>query len=527
MERASVMIELQVSKGLQVEGRFCFPDSGDSIRLGRADDSDIMLGGLSVAKRHCELRRGRSGWILMDAGSLSGTRVNQQLVQEYGPLKIGDQIEIGSWRLAVMGTQVAEPPVHIPLDRVALPHVQSSPGIRAPLKQEGHPQPWMPSQLRQALLKLRVALERRRREWSSMSDEALRLETAELAEAVASEITDLEPSVRAAFVQRLVAESVGYGPLEPLLSDPEVTEIMVNGPSAIFVERGGRCEQANDAFSDAQSLRLVLERMFSPLGRRLDESHPMADGRLPCGSRINAVLSPPAVGGHSLTIRRFPEQPLKFEELMSAVGMPEAMSSYLRSAVKARKNLIVSGGTGSGKTTLLRALAAQISAHERVVTIEDSAELALALPNLVALECRDANHEGQGAIRIRDLVRNALRMRPDRIIVGECRGGEALDMLQAMNTGHEGSMTTAHANNPRELLGRLEVMVLMAGFDLPVQAIREQIAGALDLIIQQRRFSDGTRRIESITEVCGMESGKVQLQTLMEWSASAQEYRLL
>jgi pilus assembly protein CpaF len=253
----------------------------------------------------------------------------------------------------------------------------------------------------------------------------------------------------------------------------------------------------------------------------------MADGRLPCGSRINAVLSPPALGGHSLTIRRFPDQPLQFDDLMSATGVPEAMSGYLRSAVKARKNLIVSGGTGSGKTTLLRALASQISAHERVVTIEDSAELALALQNLVALECRDANHEGQGAIRIRDLVRNALRMRPDRIIVGECRGGEALDMLQAMNTGHEGSMTTAHANNPRELLGRLEVMVLMAGFDLPVQAIREQIAGALDLIIQQRRFADGTRRIESITEVCGMESGKVQLQTLMEWSQASNGYRLL
>lgn len=521
------MIELQVSKGLQVEGRFCFPDTGNSIRMGRSDDSDISLPGLAVAKAHCELRRGRSGWILMDGGSLSGTRVNQQTVQEYGPLRTGDQIEIGPWRISVMATEASELPASTMTNSIGRMHRSPSDMSLDGLAHDPQKNQWSSTQLRQALLKLRVALERRRREWSNMSDDALRLETAELAEAVISEVQDLPDAARPAFMNRLVAESVGFGPLEPLLSDSAVTEIMVNGPTSIFVEREGRCEQVQDSFSDAQSLRLVLERMFTPLGRRLDESHPMADGRLLCGSRINAVLSPPAVGGHSLTIRRFPDQPLHFEELMSAAAMPDTMSSYLRAAVKAKKNVIVSGGTGSGKTTLLRALATQISADERVVTIEDSAELALTLPNLVALECRDANHEGQGAIRIRDLVRNALRMRPDRIIVGECRGGEALDMLQAMNTGHEGSMTTAHANNPRELLGRLEVMVLMAGFDLPVQAIREQISGALDLIVHQKRFPDGTRRIESITEVCGIESGKVQLQALMEWVPTKGEYLLL
>jgi len=519
------MIELQVSKGLAVDGRFCFPSTQGSIRIGRADDSEISLPGLSVAKLHCELRCGKSGWILMDSGSLSGTRVNQQQIQEYGPLKSGDQIEIGPWRVSVMDVELAG--AHH-TSRMARPLPSSL------ATKEHHTSPqiglsdhWSPAQLREALLKLRVALERRKREWSNMTDQALRAETSELAERVASEVSELSAGLRPAFVDRLVAESVGYGPLEPYLADPAVTEIMVNGPGTIFIERQGRCERVADAFSDGQSLRLVLERMFSPLGRRLDESHPMADGRLPCGSRMNAVLSPPAVNGHSLTIRRFPERPLQFDDLMTSMRLPPSMAGYLQSAVRARKNLVVSGGTGSGKTTLLRALATQIEAHERIVTIEDSAELSLTHPNLVCLECRDANHEGQGAIRIRDLVRNALRMRPDRIIVGECRGGEALDMLQAMNTGHEGSMTTAHANNPRELLGRLEVMVLMAGFDLPVQAIREQIAGALDLIIQQKRFPDGTRRIESITEVCGLESGKVQLQTLVEWSGADQDYVLL
>ncbi|MFM1859743.1 MAG: hypothetical protein RL133_1243, partial [Pseudomonadota bacterium] len=246
------MIELQVSRGLQVEGRFCFPDSEESIRLGKADDSDITLSGLSVAKRHCELRRGRSGWILMDTGSLSGTRVNQRAVQEYGPLKIGDQIDIGPWRLSVMGTQVSDTPLHMAPGRPLPVSAQERTERHAQSIDESSPQD--KGQLRRALLKLRTALERRRREWSSMSDEALRLETAELAEAIALDITDLEPSTRSEFVQRLVAESVGFGPLEPLLSDPTVTEIMVNGPSTIFVERGGRCERATDAFSDAQSL---------------------------------------------------------------------------------------------------------------------------------------------------------------------------------------------------------------------------------------------------------------------------------
>jgi len=523
------MIELQVNRGLSVEGRFCFPAACSAIRIGRAEDSEIALSGLSVARRHCELRPGKSGWIVMDSGSLSGTRVNQQMVQEYGPLKAGDQIEIGPWRVSVMETERGDEPAMDESESVS-PGPGSLPAsvlIPECGQAEGAKNHWTQNQLRQALQRLRVALERRRREWSNMSDESLRAEAAELAERVIDEIGDLSPGCRSEFVGRLVAESVGFGPLEPYLSDPEVTEIMVNGPSAVFVERGGRCERVADGFSDSQSLRLILERMFSPLGRRLDESHPMADGRLPCGSRMNAVLSPPAVNGHSLTIRRFPDRPLQFDPLMNAMGLPVQVAEQLRASVRGRKNLVVSGGTGSGKTTLLRALATQILPAERIVTIEDSAELALNLPNLVALECRDANHEGQGAIRIRDLVRNALRMRPDRIIVGECRGGEALDMLQAMNTGHEGSMTTAHANNPRELLGRLEVMVLMAGFDLPVQAIREQIAGALDLIIQQRRYPDGTRRIESITEVCGMESGKIQLQPISEWSPSHQEYVLL
>ncbi|HLG18336.1 MAG TPA: CpaF family protein [Bdellovibrionota bacterium] len=318
----------------------------------------------------------------------------------------------------------------------------------------------------------------------------------------------------AALVQDIVDEAVGLGPLENLLRDPSVTEVMVNGRTAIYVERGGKIERTPFQFISDSSLRSVIDRIVSPLGRRIDESSPMVDARLADGSRVNAVIPPLALNGPTITIRKFSKVPLSVSRLIEFGSLTDQAASFLSESVRIRKNILIAGGTGSGKTTLLNALSGFIPRHERIVTIEDAAELKLPQDHVVSLETRPANVEGKGEVAIRDLVRNALRMRPDRIVVGECRGGEALDMLQAMNTGHDGSLTTAHANSPRDALLRLETMVLMAGFDLPLRAIREQIASALDLIVFQARLADGTRRVTHVTEVCGAEEGTILTQDL-------------
>lgn len=315
-------------------------------------------------------------------------------------------------------------------------------------------------------------------------------------------------------VERIADELLGMGPLESLLADPVVTEIMVNRPDEIYVERSGLIEPVRMAFSSEAALRRIIERVVVRAGRHVDDASPMVDARLADGSRINVVLPPLAVRGPAVTIRKFVRTRLDLGELAVRGALSGPMAQFLAAAVRARRNIVVSGGTGSGKTTLLNALAGEIPERERVVTIEDAAELALHHRHVVVLEARPANLEGEGAVGIRDLVRNALRMRPNRIIVGECRGGEALDMLQAMNTGHEGSLTTAHANSPRDLLARLEVMVLMAGLDLPLPAVRAQVAGAIDLIVHQVRLSGGERRVSSVVEVLGIDAGVVQLQEL-------------
>jgi pilus assembly protein CpaF len=319
---------------------------------------------------------------------------------------------------------------------------------------------------------------------------------------------------RATFVAEMTAEIMGYGPIEPFLADESVSEVMVNGPNQIYVERRGQLSAASARFTNDESLMRVIERIVTPLGRRIDEGVPMVDARLPDGSRVNAIIPPLSLVGPILTIRKFSRQRLSMERLVDLGSLTPQMCDFLRVCVKFRKNILVSGGTGSGKTTFLNALSESIPVSERIVTIEDAAELRLVQPHVLSLEARPPNVEGRGEITIRDLVRNALRMRPDRIIVGECRGGEALDMLQAMNTGHDGSMTTGHANSPRDLLSRLEVMVLMAGMDLPVRAIREQISSAVDIIVQQTRFSDGRRRVTSIVEVDGMEGDVILTQPL-------------
>lgn len=322
---------------------------------------------------------------------------------------------------------------------------------------------------------------------------------------------------RTELAKEIYNEAVGLGPLEDLLEESDITEIMVNGPSQIYVERQGRLEKRPETFIDRDSVRAVIERIVSPIGRRIDESQPYVDARLADGSRVNAIIAPLSLVGPCLTIRIFSKTPFRVEQLVDMKTLPQEMVPFLDACVKARKNIVVSGGTGSGKTTLLNVLSGFLPQGERILTIEDAAELRLGQQHVVSLEARPPNIEGRGAITIRDLVRNALRMRPDRIVVGECRGGEALDMLQAMNTGHEGSLTTVHANSPRDVVSRLETMVLMAGMGLPVRAIREQVGAAIHLIVQLSRFSDGTRKISKVTEVVGLEGDRITMQDIFRY----------
>ncbi len=329
----------------------------------------------------------------------------------------------------------------------------------------------------------------------------------------------LEPGTdKDALVGELADEALGLGPLERFLSDPTISEVMVVDPNTIYIEQGGKLVKADARFTDDERVRAVIERIVTPLGRRIDESSPLVDARLKDGSRVNAVIRPLALRGSCITIRKFAKVPLTVEKLVSFGALTPRMARFLERAVVVKKNIVISGGTGSGKTTLLNVLSAAIPADERIVTIEDAAELQLTQPHVVGLESRPPNMEGRGEYTIRDLVRNALRMRPDRIVVGECRGGEALDMLQAMNTGHDGSLTTTHANSPPEAIARLETLALMGGLDLPSRAIREQIAASIHLVVQQTRFSDGSRRIAAISEVSGIEDdGQISIRPIFEF----------
>ncbi len=319
---------------------------------------------------------------------------------------------------------------------------------------------------------------------------------------------------RDTLIGELSDEALGLGPLERFLSDPTVSEIMVVDPNTIYIEHNGKIRLSEARFTDDERVRAVIERIVTPLGRRIDESSPLVDARLKDGSRVNAVIKPIALRGSCITIRKFAKVPLTLDKLIGYGTCTAQMALFLTRSVIAKKNIVISGGTGSGKTTLLNVLSGVIPEEERIVTIEDAAELQLKQPHVVSLETRPANLEGRGEYTIRDLVKNALRMRPDRIVVGECRGGEALDMLQAMNTGHDGSLTTTHANSPKEAIARLETLVLMAGVDLPVRAIREQIAGSVHVIVQQSRLSDGSRKIVAISEVIGMERDTGEIETL-------------
>jgi pilus assembly protein CpaF len=315
-------------------------------------------------------------------------------------------------------------------------------------------------------------------------------------------------------VQEIINDITGYGPINPLLQDPEITEVMVNGPDMVYVEKEGKLEFTDVKFRDDAQVMQVIEKIVSPLGRRIDESSPMVDARLPDGSRVNAIIPPLSLNGPVITIRKFSKDPYTVEDLINFGTLSRDMAVFLNACVKAKINIFICGGTSSGKTTTLNVLSSFIPNNERIITIEDAAELQLSQEHVISLEARPANIEGKGEVTIRDLVINSLRMRPDRLVVGEVRGGEALDMLQAMNTGQDGSLATGHSNSSRDMISRLETMVLMAGVDLPVRAIRQQIVGAINLIVDQTRFKDGSRRIVNITEVQGMEGDVIVLQDI-------------
>jgi pilus assembly protein CpaF len=338
-----------------------------------------------------------------------------------------------------------------------------------------------------------------------------------LADALASTRMVLPETLKAELLHDLLNEFFGFGPIQPLLDDPTVSEVMVNGPQQVYVERKGKVTLTPVKFDDDAHVRRIIDRIILPLGRRIDHDWPLVDARLPDGSRVNAVIPPVAIDGPSITIRKFSAKRLTIDDLIEFGSLTPQIAEFLKACVVARMNIVVSGGTGSGKTTLLNVLSGFIPDDERIVTIEDAAELNLSQAHVVRLEAKKANLDGRGEVTIRDLVKNSLRMRPERIVVGECRGGEAIDMLQAMNTGHDGSLTTLHANSPRDAISRMETMSLMAGLEFPLKVIREQIASAVELIVQQSRLRDGSRKVTQVTEVAGMEGDTVVLQDIFKF----------
>ncbi|MGB6241137.1 MAG: ATPase, T2SS/T4P/T4SS family [Castellaniella sp.] len=560
-----VELDLHFEDGRRVREHHALP-----LLIGRELDCGLVLKSWRVARHHARLLcRDHEIWV-EDLGSIFGSCVNGRRVASYGPLQPEDELLIGPCLIRVhllgsggagggdgLGGRPPQPNDLRTLEITVGPSIAGSAlgvaepaaafGDRTASQAPGHaarqggdpvplhgasavaikvepvpdldavaaPPPGRDIHRRRLHEALIGALQLRRRDIGGMSDAALRSE----ATRVLAELLETDDSLprnldREGLLRDLVDEAVGLGPLEPLLADPGVTEIMVNRHDEIFVERAGRLVRDPASFSSEQAVLGVIDRIVAPLGRRIDDSSPMVDARLRDGSRVNAVIAPVALRGASLTIRKFPARRLEMQDLLAVGALDEAMSAFLTHCVRQRKNLLVSGGTGSGKTSLLNVLSNAIPADERIITIEDAAELRLNHRHLVSLEARPPNLEGRGRVEIRDLVRNALRMRPDRIVVGECRGAEAFDMLAAMNTGHEGSLTTLHANSPRDALSRLETMILMAGMDLPLAAVREHIAASIDLIVQLVRTADGRRLLSAIVQVTGMESGRIQLQEL-------------
>lgn len=479
-----------------------------SVSIGRTDDNDLVLPAADISRKHARIFNRDGAIYIEDLGSANGTFLDGRRVTKPVRLAPGSTVTIGDFAIVLQGAPAAA------AGAVAPPAAPSAPPPKldersrrevAAFKQEVHE-------------RLRVRMDLKRLDVSRASEEELRTRTREALEQVLNEMGALPRGItRDRLMKEILDEALGLGPLEDLLADPEITEIMVVNHSKIYVERKGKLMLTDCSFASDEQVLQTIERICAPIGRRIDESMPMVDARLKDGSRVNAIIPPLALTGPCLTIRKFSKTPLTVENLIEFGSMTREIAEFLRVAVQARQNIIISGGTGSGKTTLLNVLSGFLPPDERIVTIEDAAELQLPQEHVVSLEARPPNIEGKGAITIRDLVRNALRMRPDRIVVGECRGGEALDMLQAMNTGHDGSLTTVHANTPRDALARIETMCLMSGVDLPSRAIREQIASAVDLIVQQARLVDGSRKITHVTEVTGMEGDIITLQDIFRF----------
>lgn len=528
-------ISIKDSKGKLLDN---IPCDQRTCTIGRSGKNFVQLKGWRIAGTHAELTTKSDGLYVTDLSGGVGTMVNGEKVSGYGPLSGEDEINIGSYSLSIssqptikmreLGSSVSEDPA-----------IQADPDpVVAELSAADRPAPLARDKIgvrshtgdtadvtdnRDRFIwnkrihdKLMEAMDIRRTDVASMNDQQLTQTVASLIHEI---IGGMEQELPAGLERKRLAkdvlnEAIGLGPLEDFLADDAVTEIMVNQYDDIYYESRGKLHKSDVTFSSNDAVLSVIERIISPLGRRIDESSPMVDGRLKDGSRVNAIIPPLAIKGPCLTIRKFSRKRLEIEDLIGYGSISQEVVDFLRIAVENRKNIIISGGTGSGKTTFLNVLSSFVPHSERIVTVEDSAELRLNQPHVVSLEARPPNLEGKGAVIIRDLVKNCLRMRPDRIVVGECRGGETLDMLQAMNTGHDGSITTVHANNPRDLISRLEVMVMMAGMDLPEKAILEQIASAVNIVVQQSRFSDGTRKITHVTEITGMESGVVQMQNI-------------
>ena len=533
---------------LHPDGKVQQLQAPDECIIGKGGQNEVRLDSWRVSKEHARLINTPAGVLVEDMGAFTGVTVNGERIEsQHGPLKASDEIGIGPFKLHVhvLGVdgmvQAAHPDSRS--DTAAVRNQMATQAIKASrlaaerMQREVERQDSAsggfalvvaadPSRIqlefewrKRIHAELLSTMDLRRHDVHGMSDEQLRRETSDLVTQIMRALENDIPQEldRTLLSKQVLDEAIGLGPLEELLADDNVSEIMVNRFDEIYIERQGQLQRYNLTFTGDQAVMGVIERIVAPLGRRIDESSPMVDARLKDGSRVNAIIPPLALKGPCLTIRKFAKRKLSAADLVSFNAISPEMAEFLEVCVVGRKNVIVSGGTGSGKTTLLNILSNFIPMGERVITVEDAAELKLNHAHLVSLESRPANVEGRGGVPIRELVKNTLRMRPDRIVVGECRGAEALDMLQAMNTGHEGSLTTLHANTPRDGLARLETMILMAGMDLPLTAIREQIASAVDIVVQQTRFACGSRKVTSITELTGMESGKIQIQELFKF----------
>lgn len=488
--------------------------------VGRGTECPIHLEDSSVSELHAKLILSPTEAWIEDLGSSNGTIVNSVPVTTSSKLDASTIVSVGN---TVFRVQPKQPAPQAPAPTPA-PTVAAAPAMPPPVSEPAPPpvnykaralRQTVKSQIHDELVR---RLDLKRLTAGSISADELAKRVRETLQAILDEVSErgalpasIDPDD---LVNEIYDESVRLGPVERFLADDSVTEVMINGPEQVYVERNGRLVLTDQTFMDDASVLAVIERIVAPLGRRIDESQPYVDARLADGSRVNAIIPPLSLIGPCITIRKFAKRVLTTEDFVRYGTWTPAIAAFLEACVKLRKNIIVAGGTGSGKTTLLNVLSGFIPTSDRILTIEDAAELRLAQPHVVRLEARPPNIEGKGAVTIRDLVRNALRMRPDRIIVGECRGGETLDMLQAMNTGHDGSLTTVHANSPRDVISRLETMVLMSGVDLPSRAIREQVASAVQIIVQEARLSDGSRKIVAISEITGMEGQQIVMQDL-------------